>query len=108
MAYETVNWATDELDGNGDPTKIIPSQEVMRTGLLRGEPMGRQWFNYILNYLLTQVDAGAVPAADATHNVRIFTRAQPDLVANGWRLVKTEALTTPVAVTMYYYEHVGV
>lgn len=109
MAYEPVSWATDEVDASGDPTKVIPAVEVMRTGLLRNEPMGRQWFNYILNYLLDNVDQGAVPAAQSTGAVKMFTKEQPDMVASGaWRLIKTEALTTPVATTIYYYEHTGV
>jgi len=109
MAYEPISWATDDLDASGDPTKVIPSVEVMRTGLLRNEPMGRQWFNYILNYLLNQTDQGAVPKAESDGQVKIFTKQQPDLVASGaWRLIKTEALTSPVAVTMYYYQHTGV
>lgn len=109
MAYEPISWATDELDSSGDPTKVIPSVEVMRTGLLRNEPMGRQWFNYILYYLLNQADQGVVPKAESNSQVKIFTKQQPDLVESGaWRLIKTEALTSPVAVTMYYYEHTGV
>lgn len=109
MAYEPISWATDELDASGDPTKIIPSVEVMRTGLLRNEPMGRQWFNYMMNYLLDNVDQGAVSKSESSGQVKIFTKQQPDMVASGaWRLIKTEALTSPVAVTMYYYEHTGV
>lgn len=109
MAYEPISWATDELDTAGDPTKVIPSVEIMRTGLQRGEPMGRQWFNYILWYLLENTDQGAVPKAESNGQVRMFTKEQPDLVDSGaWRLIKTEVLTSPVAVTMYYYEHTGV
>lgn len=109
MAYEPVSWATDEVDASGDPTKVIPSVEVMRTGLQRNEPMGRQWFNYILFYLLNQADPGAVPASESQGQVKIFTKPQQDMVDSGaWRLIKTEALTSPVAVTMYYYEHTGV
>lgn len=109
MAYEPISWATDDKDTAGNPTKVIPSVEVMRTGLLRGEPMGRQWFNYILNYLLNNADPGAVPASQSRGDVKIFTKEQPDLVSSGaWRLIKTEVLTDPVAVTMYYYEHTGV
>lgn len=106
MAYVPISWASDDSDPQGDPTKVIPAQEVQNTGLLRGEPMGRQWFNYIINHILTQLDGGKTTTP--TNAVRIFTAVQPDLVANGWRLIKTEALTTPVAVTMYYYEHNGV
>lgn len=108
MAYEQVGWATNELDPDGNPTKVIPAPEVMATGLLKGEPMGRQWFNYLFNWCIKNIDPGAVPADQASHTVRMFTVEQPDLVANGWRLIKTEPLTTPVAVTVYYYEHVGV
>lgn len=109
MAYEPISWATDDLDASGDPTKVIPSVEVMRTGLLRNEPMGRQWFNYMMNYLLNQADPGAVSKSESTGQVKIFTKQQPDMVESGaWRLIKTEALTSPVAVTMYYYEHTGV
>lgn len=109
MAYEPISWATDELDASGEPTKVIPTSEIMRTGLQRGEPMGRQWFNYMMNYLLNKVDPGAVPKEQSSGQVQIFTKQQPDLVASGaWRLIKTETLTSPVAVTMYYYEHTGV
>ncbi len=109
MAYQPVSWATDPVDPAGDPTKVIPSVEIMRTGLQRGEPMGRQWFNYMMNYLLNKVDPGVVPKEQSTGQVQIFTKPQPDLVASGaWRLIKTEKLTTPVTVSMYYYEHTGV
>ena len=105
MAYEQISWATDDIDSSGNPTKIIPPVEIMRTGLEVNEPMGRQWFNYILNHLLKSNDPGNGPA---THQVKIYTSPQSDLVASGfWRLIKTEVLTTPVSVTMYYYEHIG-
>ncbi len=108
MAYNQMGWATNDLDPDGNPTKVVPPPEVMATGILKGEPMGRQWLNYLFNWCISNIDPGRIPAAQSTHAVRIFTRAQPDMVANGWRLIKTEVLTTPVSVTMYYYEHVGV
>lgn len=109
MAYEPISWATDETDAAGDPTKVTPTVEVMRTGLLRNEPMGRQWFNYLLWYILTMLDQGLVPAADSRGDVKMFTKEQPDMVASGaWRLIKTEQLTDPVETTIYYYEHTGI
>lgn len=109
MAYEPLSWATDATDPAGDPTKVIPSVEVMRTGLQRNEPMGRQWFNYMMNYILNRIDPGVVPKAQSTGQVQMFTKQQPELVASGaWRLIKTENLTSPVSVTIYYYEHTGV
>lgn len=107
MAYEYLNWATDATDGI-DPLKVPPPQEIMATGLLRGEPMGRQWFNYILNYLLSRTSGGKTGAANATHVIQIYGAAQPDMLTNGWKLVKTEALPAASGGNLYYYEHVGV
>ncbi|AZV02137.1 hypothetical protein Arno162_97 [Pectobacterium phage Arno162] len=109
MAYETLGWATNELDGDGNPTKIVPPQEVQLTGLLTNEPMGRQWFNHIIHTLIRNTDAGAVPVAQATHAVRVFGAAQPDLIeANGWKLINTVPLAAASGGNLYYYEHVGV
>ena len=89
MAYEPISWATDKTDTAGDDLKVIPTPEIMKTGLLRGEPMGRQWFNYILNYILNYIDPGQVPQADATHRVQIFTVEQTDTeFLKAWTLVK--------------------
>lgn len=108
MADERIGWATNELDGEGNPTKVIPPQEVQATGLLKNEPMGRQWFNYMLNKILNHIDPGPVPEAQATHQVRIYGTEQAQLELEGWMKVKEEDAPDSTSGKLYYYEHVGV
>lgn len=42
-------WATDELDDLGNPTKAEPPPENQQTGLVRGQPWPRLWHNYAFN-----------------------------------------------------------
>lgn len=106
MAYEYLGWATNDTDGSGEVTKSPPPIEVMQTGLQRGEPMGRQWFNYLFNYLLSREAGGKT--STPTNAVRIFGKEQPDMLNNGWVLVKTEVLAAASGGNLYYYEHTGV
>ena len=46
---DLIHWATNDLDPDSNPTKLEPPDEVQDDGLLRREPMGRQWLNYIIN-----------------------------------------------------------
>ncbi len=43
---EIFEWAILDTDGNGNPLKSRPPQEIYQTGLLAGEPWARLWHNY--------------------------------------------------------------
>lgn len=113
MAYEYVGWSTD-ANIAGEPSKVIPSQGVMRTGLVRGEPMGRQWFNYMMNYILVRLAGGktSTDGVAATHIVQSFTTEQPEMLNHGWILIEKKVIAADAAnhaagATVWSYAHTG-
>lgn len=109
--FPVVNWATQENDSEGNPIKIQPPLEIQATGLLKGEPMGRQWFNYVLNNhsdWLKYLAGSVTLQTGIVGELRSFSVEQPTLLTQGWQLVETvtgSAQTT--TQNLYTYEYVG-
>lgn len=103
-------WATDEFDPDSNPTKIVPPDEVQQTGLLKDEPMGRQWFNYMMNalsrivyhlYEETHIDE----STPATHEIRLSAIERPDWVQIGFVLFRTDDNQPNSSGKIFWYEH---
>lgn len=103
-------WAVDEFDPDSNPTKIVPPDEVQQTGLLKDEPMGRQWFNYMMNalsrvvyhlYQETHIDE----TTPATHEIRLSAIERPDWVEIGFVLFRTDENQLDSSGKIYWYEH---
>lgn len=106
-----VEWASSDVDTDGAQLKIAPPAEIQASGLLKGEPMGRQWFNYVLCNLSKYVkylDESVSPSAtSATHEIRMSAVTRSDWTSRGWKLIKTVADTSASSGKIYYYEHTG-
>ncbi|AXN57390.1 hypothetical protein ErPhphiEa104_gp069 [Erwinia phage phiEa104] len=108
-----VSWATADVDNEGSQLKVAPPSEIQASGLLRGEPMGRQWFNYTLNNLsqyIKYLDSVVNPTkgtSTATHEIRMSAVQRSDWAASGWKLIKTVTDSTTSTGSIYYYEHTG-
>lgn len=100
-----VNWATDENDSEGYPIKIQPPEELQATGLLKGQPMGRQWFNYILNNHSEWLKFLSEPTVG---EVKSYNIAQPSLLTTGWVLSSSTVGTATTSTrNLYTYEYRG-
>ena len=53
---EKTIWATNEVDLNGELTKVSPPIELQQSGYVVGQPVARVWLNYQLNYLTSWVN----------------------------------------------------
>jgi hypothetical protein len=106
-----VDWSTQENDSEGKPLKIMPPLELQATGLLKKQPFGRQWMNYVLNNHSEWIKY-AVSRADYSEGIvgelRSFSTQQPQLLTKGWQLVQTVTGTAQTTTTnLYTYEYVG-
>ena len=45
-----VTWASNEVDVDGDFTKLTPPDENQATGTIKKQPVPRQWWNFFNNY----------------------------------------------------------
>lgn len=103
LPTETLHWATDENDPEGHATKTMPPAEIQKTGLLKGQPMGRQWFNQILWYVLE-----VTGLANRVGAILYFTHTQPDLDADTTHWKKTQIADTNVTGGQkYQYERIA-
>ncbi|XAO54247.1 hypothetical protein [Yersinia phage vB_YenM_P778] len=109
MAEPITSWATEDVDPSGQQTRAEPPLEVQRTGLLKGEPMGRQWFNYLFWNILENLRGLAYASGD----VRISTEQTPAWASDpliwkydGTSTYKDLTPTTPVDVTIYIFKKV--
>lgn len=102
-----VQWSTADVDNEGNQIKVEPPAELQSTGLLKNQPMGRQWFNYVLNNLCEYVSylADAVqPSSSGTGVVIVSTKERTDLTAQGWKLIKQESVSGSSTGYINYYE----
>lgn len=89
-----ITWATKDLDPRGRPLKVLPPIEISDTGLLSGTPMGREWFNYILNNFSEWLQYLSAPTAksvvgDNGEYECVITAKPMSKAPTGWTTIDT-------------------
>lgn len=100
-----VDWSTVENDESGNPLKILPPPEIQATGVKKGQPVGRQWLNYVLNNHSEWLKYLSTPLVG---EVRSYNVQKAELLTQGWKLASSVVGTAQTTTkNLYTYEYVG-
>lgn len=103
---DVLEWASSDVDPSGNPSRVIPPIEIQRTGLLKGQPMGRQWFNYIIWHLCNKVESASM--SSRIGGIMYFNATQADLDADTTHWKKTVVPDSNVTGgNRYQYEKIA-
>jgi len=93
-------WATDTLDGLGNPTKAAPPPEQQQTGLVVGQPWPRLWLNYAHNNHAQYIKYLVEEPVGTVKMVTTGTIVDPDAQWGGTWSTTTDTVGT-VAVDVF-------
>ena len=106
-AQSDFTWATNSTDPEGSLTKLTPEPQFQLTGTSKEQPIPRQWWNFIVNYLTEWVAFVADPYTLGYvfyHTQNLTTDSDFDPwggVASEWSKAGPNADATGVTVYSY-------